>query len=154
VKREPQRCGSGFALVEIAIAIGIMAFALVAILSLLSVGLKAGRDATDDTVITTMATAVIGQLRATNRSVAQLTALNGTATNYYFDSSGGGWTTNDFGASNASSLYECKVEFTNSFSNTTASSNVILARLMFAWPVQAAPSNRSTKIIHATLTSY
>lgn len=144
----------GFALVEIAIAIGIMAFALVGILSLLSVGMKTGRESTDDTVIATMATAVISQLRATNPSSATLASL--ATTNFYFDGNGGGWTSaaGSFGASNAASHYECRVEFTNTFTNTTASTNVRMARLTFTYPLAAPATNRQSNIVHASLAPY
>jgi uncharacterized protein (TIGR02598 family) len=150
----------GFALAEIAIAIGITAFALVGIMSMLSIGMTSSRESTQDTVIATMATAVISQLRATNSSTTNFDSLTGSRS-FYFDANGGGWTTmgpgsssSAFGGSNASSIYQCQVDFLDSFAATTASTNVKMARLTFTWPVQAPLNKRSTNIIHATLTPY
>ncbi len=52
-----------FALVEIVIALGIAAFAITAILGLLSVGILSSKDSTEDTVIANMAGTVLNDMR-------------------------------------------------------------------------------------------
>jgi hypothetical protein len=52
-----------FALVEIVLALGVAAFALVAVMGLLSVGMGSSKNSTDDTVLVTMANGMIGDLR-------------------------------------------------------------------------------------------
>jgi Tfp pilus assembly protein PilV len=62
--RSPRSSASGFSLVEVSLAMGIVTFALVAILGLLSVGLDAGRASADDTAVAGMSRQVLTRLRA------------------------------------------------------------------------------------------
>ncbi len=140
----------GFALVEIVIAMGVVTFTLVAIIGMLSVGMKSSRESTEDTLIANMATAVLNNLRTTN-SYSNLTLP--ASNEVYFDSMGR-WDTNGsvFGASNSKSLYRCTYVLDNT-NATTGGTNLIMARLIFTWPVQAAKAP-NTNILHATLTPY
>jgi len=75
---------TGFSLVEVTLAIGIVGFALLAILGLIPVGLKSGRDSIDAT-----RTSLIAQ-NAINRMRAALSSNDPTYTQRYFgpDSAG------------------------------------------------------------------
>jgi type II secretory pathway pseudopilin PulG len=53
---------SAFAMVEIVLALGVAAFALVAILGLLSVGMGSSKESTNDTVLVTMANQLLSDL--------------------------------------------------------------------------------------------
>jgi type II secretory pathway pseudopilin PulG len=59
----PPRARSGFALVEIVVALAVTAFALSTIVALLSVAASSSKAATDDTLTATMALSVIDDLR-------------------------------------------------------------------------------------------
>ena len=54
---------SAFSLVEIALAVGIVAFALTAIMGLLASGMGSGKASTDDTIVATMTKAIVSDLR-------------------------------------------------------------------------------------------
>lgn len=55
---------AAFSLIEVVLALGIAAFTLTAILGLCSVGLSSNKASTDDTVLSAIATEVMGELRA------------------------------------------------------------------------------------------
>jgi len=84
--------GAAFSLVEVVVAIGIVTFALVSIISLISLGLQSSKDSTDDTNIALMTQTVITLLRTNGYVNVTGTAgvLSGTSSylTCYFDSSG------------------------------------------------------------------
>ncbi len=55
----------GFSLVEVVLALGVIAFAVIAIIGLLSMTLRAGREANEDTILPLMAGRVMDDLRST-----------------------------------------------------------------------------------------
>src|SRR5271155_1091560 len=61
-----RRATAGFSLVEVVLAIGIIAFALVSIISLMSLGLQSSKSSTDDTNIALMTQSVISLLRTSS----------------------------------------------------------------------------------------
>lgn len=68
--RFPRRGRSAFSLVEVTLALGIVAFALVAIFGLLSVGVNAARDSGDDMRIGFIMQDVAARVRAESSSLA------------------------------------------------------------------------------------
>lgn len=62
-KVKTARKTSAFALVEIVLALGVAAFALVAVMGLLSVAMGSSKDSTDDTVLVTMTNGLMSDLR-------------------------------------------------------------------------------------------
>src|SRR5687768_507949 len=59
----PATCSAGFTLVEIAIALGIIGFALVAIIGILPAGLQVQRDNKEDTIINQEGTYLVDAIR-------------------------------------------------------------------------------------------
>ena len=61
---EPRRV-SGFSLIEVTLAIGVIAFALLAILGLIPIGMRSGRESIDATRTAQIAQDVVNRIRAT-----------------------------------------------------------------------------------------
>jgi uncharacterized protein (TIGR02598 family) len=80
------RSKGGFSMVEVTLAIGIIAFGLLAIFALIPVGMSSGRDAMDATRTSLIAQDVSNRVRATI-STAQLFATT-TAFTFYYTSEG------------------------------------------------------------------
>src|SRR5258708_4379619 len=96
-RSNPGGKAAAFSLVEVTVAIGIVAFALVAILGLVSLSEQASKNATDETNLALMTQTVITLLRTSGISGSQSAYVSGTATlpagsanylTYYFDASG------------------------------------------------------------------
>ena len=83
-----ERRAAGFTLVEIALALGVVAFALTAILGLVPVALDAARDSREQVRAALISQLVFGDLRAgtfTNAPVTALLQTNGTQTRIPLD---------------------------------------------------------------------
>lgn len=75
------RKSAGFSLVEVTLAIGIIAFALLAIFALIPVGLNSSRDAIDDTTTSLIAQDIYNRIKsevATDQVPVAWTTANGT----------------------------------------------------------------------------
>jgi len=86
-----KRGSSAFSLVEVALALGIAAFCLIAIFGLMPVGVQTNRNATSQTSATNIVAAVMADLRATpktNNTSSQFAITFGTAKTLYFDGAG------------------------------------------------------------------
>lgn len=120
-----------FSLVEIVIALGLVSFAIVALLSLLSVGLKSSRQAEEDTRIAEMGGSVLARLSYQNPL-----PLGGT--NLFFDADG------KEVLSSSSAFYECAAAFRSptEIELPSVGSNVFLVTLTFSWPADLAASAR------------
>jgi uncharacterized protein (TIGR02598 family) len=59
---------SSFSLIEVTLALGVVSFALLALFGLLPVGLKENQNSTSQTAATSIATALIADLRATPKA--------------------------------------------------------------------------------------
>lgn len=131
----------GFSLVEVVMALGIAAFALVSMLGLFSVGIGAGKHSGEDTEISAMSLQVISRFRnITNNAIP-------ASTNLYFDYQGRYTNT----ANPLFAYYECKLT-TQSASATEISSDttsLLKAKMTFCWPSTAA-QRPNTNIVHAT----
>lgn len=139
----------GFSLVEVVLAMGILSFVILALMGLFSVGMTTDRRSTDATLVASMTSQVMGDLR-----LLQQKTPPDTRTNYQFDAYGqlcktGGTVTN--------ALYDCAVFFTND--RTEFGSNALSAFpelstnlqkiiLRFTWPA-GAPA--ATNTVYATL---
>lgn len=113
----------GFSLIEVVLAVGVAAFALVTIMGLLPVGLSTFRSSMNTAVGSQIAQRVFGDLQ-----VADFNGL--TSTNRYFDEQG-----NDLGiASNAPNcIYWVQVTVsTNSSYTGTTSTNLRTVQVMIA----------------------
>lgn len=124
-----------FSLAEVAIALGIIAFVLMALLGLLSVGLNAGKDSQLDTVQAALVHRLVSDLRT-----ADFDTL--TQTNLLFDYAGG---------TNSPALYfECDVVFFTPTDVDPAVANH-LRRVTIEIRHPYGVTNQSTNILHASL---
>lgn len=60
----PRRFSAGFSLIEVALALGIVAFALVAIIGLIPIGLNSNQSSSDQTAAAGLAAGIVADLRA------------------------------------------------------------------------------------------
>lgn len=82
---------AAFSLVEVALALGVAAFCLIAILGLMPVGVQTNRNATSQTAATNIMAAIVADLRTTPPAATtspQFAITFGTDTTLYFDASG------------------------------------------------------------------
>ena len=119
-----------FGLVEIAISLGVVSFALLALIGLTVVGLNSSREAHEDTVVASLARHAVSELSSLNYT--NLAALS--TTNFYY--------TYDGAVTNASAdsvYYACRVNFKTPA--TTAPQPMRQFTLEFSWPQKAANTN-------------
>jgi len=131
----------GFSLVEVVMAMGIVAFALVSMLGLFSVGIGAGKHSGEDTEMASMSMEVLGRFRNITSTVIP------AATNLYFDYQGRYTNT----ANPLNAYYECRLT-TQSAAATEISSDttsLVKAKMTFCWP-SSAINRPNTNIVHAT----
>lgn len=143
---------SGFTLIEIALTLGIIAFALVAIIGLIPVALQADRAAADDTALAAAANRVASDLYG--RGFAYLSATS-TAKPwpYYFDSEGIPM------PAATGALYECVIVQAGTANPPALAPSAVSPNLMdfevrFAWPVDAPANKRDTRSIPITMGKY
>jgi prepilin-type N-terminal cleavage/methylation domain-containing protein len=161
---QPQRC-RGFTLVEVALALGVVAFCLVAIFGLLPVGINSNRNSIEQAAANNIARAIVSDLRAT--PVASGTAAIVTSPVYGFEIPAAGQTgavpspqtvffaesanaTGLMGAppavtpkpapdtlSTSVSQYRVSLGFT---APPTGTRNATVVRLLVTWPALADPA--------------
>jgi uncharacterized protein (TIGR02598 family) len=146
IRRDRGSVRGGFSLIEVVIAIGVMAFAMTAMIALLSVGMTSSRDSTSDTTLGDMATFMLNNMRATN---AATNWVDGTTTTNYFDESGGYLTDSPTNA-----FYRCQSTLSRSAATNSNYGNQLWeVSLIFTWPPPFSSTNNSN-VVHATLTQY
>lgn len=74
--RRRSRAATGFTLIEVALALGVMAFCLVALLALLPIGLKLNQTSIENTAITSATAAIMADLFATPLTASQSPRFN------------------------------------------------------------------------------
>ncbi len=137
-----------FTLVEVALALAITSFGIVAVLGLLPGGLTAARNAADSTITATIVQDMFSTLRQQSFTNTTLWGMNyslanaGSATASYFDQAG-----NQTNASGPSSYYQITV------TNLRVSTSMTMVKAMVVWPAQSAtPMN--TNIYTTTIANY
>ncbi len=132
---------------EVVIALGVISFAIIGILSILTTALHEGREASDDTMLVAMVNRMITELRATPFSELS-NGNNGYYKVYYFDSDGLPVSSKD------TALYGCTVVLAAPDAETkkVTGDNYKLVQLQFASPVQAA--NPPKRILNATVSNF
>ena len=138
-----------FSLVEVVMALGVISFALVGMLGLLSVGFTAAKKSTNATNVAAIASQVASTIRndttITTAALSAMAAPGGTPKNYYFDYSGMMQT-----AQNTDSRYLCEV-WTKTVSAVTSLSGYTVLVMTVSSPVSALPANRTKEVVHATV---
>lgn len=140
---------SGFSLIEVTFAMGVVVFCLVAIMGLLTVGLTSNQAAISQSAANTIFSAVISDLRATpvttttptseqpatspqfGISIPANTVTTATATTLYFTSDGQGSPT-----PGAQYVYLLTITF---LPNGTSPRTATFADLTITWPAAAVP---------------
>jgi len=86
-QQRSRKNSAGFTLVEIVIALGIVSFAVVALVGLMAVSMTSGRDAAVDTAIASMARQVSVELRAKKFDTLKdlKKSIDSNDLNYFFD---------------------------------------------------------------------
>jgi uncharacterized protein (TIGR02598 family) len=128
---------NAFSLVEVTMALGILSFALLAIIGLLNVGLGASRTAQIETMQSTIVRSILASVRTNNPG-----GFTGDTHWYAFD----GTETNESAA-----FFQCVVS-TNTPPLSISSGDMAAVMVRFQYPVSAPPTNRQEKIIHASFT--
>jgi uncharacterized protein (TIGR02598 family) len=117
-KQRDQHCIFAFSLIEVVLAMGIAATALVALFGLLPTGLKTFRNTVNTAVGSQIAERAFNDIQVANWSDVQ-------SANRYFDEQGNELTNS--GSSNAPNcLYWVLVNITNSLSGTVATSTTLM----------------------------
>lgn len=143
--RSPVRRPSqvGLSLIEVTIAFGIFAFAIVAILGLLTTSLHSDQGAANDTTLARIAETTMTRLRSQGFTVVHTnTAYDATdtGTDFYYDFAG-----SPQDQPTADSHYGCVVTRT-----ATASTNLDYLKLEFRWPVFAPTHRQESRMLNAS----
>jgi Tfp pilus assembly protein PilV len=150
--RTPERVAVGFSLVEVVVALGIITFCVIAILSLFSLGLRNARESEGEIRAANLALSIVGRMRAAPRE--DLTSqgflfgplTNGGGTLFSVSSSapwylrGDGLRATNANAAMASNGYAVSAEGTFDATNKIATVSFTLW-----WPPVAALTNASGK---------
>jgi len=165
----PRRAPSlAFSLIELMIAIAVLAFSVSVIMTLLPIALHSLKDSSNTTVVAAMADSTFSSLKSQNFYTPATTAYlastmdvspgghpAATTTTIYFDGSGtrllnaGADLTSTTQALAAGGVYQCTVTETgdyatlgstgsNGYSTTSDAINQLNVKLAFVWPLQAA----------------
>jgi uncharacterized protein (TIGR02598 family) len=126
-----------FSLIEVVLAIGILAFAITAMMGLLTVAMQSDKASSSDTAIAAMSRQVFNSLKA--MPYASLP----TGTNYYFDADG-----TECAPSGA--LYECAVTLKDD--PNLAAGNAKQVKMTIKWPYGATFG--TTNILQAGIANY
>lgn len=142
--RQPELRKLGFSLIEVVIAIGIVSFAMMAILGLFSVGLQSNRESAEDTTLALMSQ----QMNAWSRS-QPFTNLTASNTVFFFNAGGElTRTANGDPATTAGidSHYSCTI----SPQTNSVSTNLIYLQSRYEWPLSAPSTGRQQRVIVAS----
>jgi uncharacterized protein (TIGR02598 family) len=127
-------------LVEVVIALGILVFAIVPVIGLLSISMKIGRESQSETAISLASRQVLGQLRMQTNFALVAPA---TTTNYFT------WDGTLQSAQGSETVFLCNV-VTEIRASNPHFANVTMT---FRWPAQSTnPAN--VQIIQASLADY
>lgn len=142
---------AAFSLVEVAIAIGIVSFALLALVGLMSTGLQGSRESDEDTKLALCVESVQGSLQlegfgkvATNASYV----AGNSQPSFLFDSSGSlqvDASGNLLKTANADSRYGAVVK--RLAPTPQAGSHLVMLQVKFVWPLSASASNRQQRVV-------
>jgi uncharacterized protein (TIGR02598 family) len=125
-----RRPSCGFSLVEVVLALGVIAFAIIAIIGLLSMTLRSGREANEDTLLPLMAGRIVDALRATKFQELTNSTNYPDGTRIYFDSQGLP------SAEPSAQVYQCEIRWSAGPPSPGEDLSATLKRavLTFTWP--------------------
>ncbi len=146
--RIPRPCASsgpdrlapaGFGLVEVAISLGIVGFAILSLLGLMAAGLEAGKSSQEDTAVASIAKSVLSDVRTNDFS-----SLQTLKTNVYFRFDGAPCSGPDDGAYYAGTIESLPHAIDPGLNMPWMASNAVRLRMVFSWPCNAAKPNEQT----------
>jgi len=155
---------SAFSLVEITLALGIVAFALLAIFGLLPVAIDSSRESAKDATFSAITERVVGDLRSRGYdwlTNASATPAPNTVWPYAFDSDGRPVATNS-----PNRAFQCDVVqgvnvnpnslaiTTNALPNTVAGAPRIEFYLQFRYPYNATQANQDVRTVPMIIADY
>ena len=126
-----------FSLTEIVIALGILSFALVAIIGLLNVGLRSSNDAHVDTIKAATVRSILSSVRTNQQA-----SYSGETRWYKFDGSTNGGATDAY--------FECVIA-TNAPPSAISAQRMVGLRVEFRYPLSAPAQFRTTNVLHASI---
>jgi uncharacterized protein (TIGR02598 family) len=141
---------AAFTLVEIALALAVVSFALIALLGLVSVSLQSSRDANHDTEIALASEYALSSL--TTNSFASLATMAPTTT--FFDFQGAPTTQT---STTAPAVFNCIVQPSANlapFVWANGNPNLVAVKLTFTWPGQTNTTGNNAKIIWTSISAY
>lgn len=155
---------AGFSLVEVVLAIGVFATAIIAIIGLLPIVMTSDKGAITDTALAQMTTTATTILRNQGfAAVSTNSAYGDTTPDMYFNIDGN-ISLNSNGVPNTSpqkdSLYSCTVicispsVTTGTSASTVATKNMVYLQIQFQWPVMAPSGHQSLRIVNTSLANY
>jgi uncharacterized protein (TIGR02598 family) len=133
-RRPYHRCNSraaAFSLVELVLALGVMAFCLYAVFGLMPVGMQTNRNATSQTAATNIIAAIVADLRTTSAAATtspQFAITFGTDKRLYLDASGQAST-----SLSPDSRYQLNIKW------NSAPTGLHYADLKVTWPAPVDP---------------
>ena len=137
---------AGFSLVEVTLALGIAAFALMAVFALLPIGFATSRDAGEQTRATNVFAAVAGDLRATAGSATTSPTFGiaippntGSSTVTLFFTATGEYSS----SLDSNSRYRATIAFAP---NPAGANGATFANVSLSWPAAAGAENASGTI--------
>jgi uncharacterized protein (TIGR02598 family) len=158
----------GFSLVEIVLAMGVISFAMVGILGLLSVSYNSRKASMDESLIAAMSRQIVASLQQQRFSGNSLftgiqnNSQSSTILTVFFDSNGTRLQNSngqDLTAASAQTLYQCEVAaqwVSNGLGPSpkvaASTASLLDLKLTFTWPVGV--KKPSTYIIHTNLAKY
>lgn len=150
------RAERGFSMIEIALALAVIGIAMVSILGLLSIGLNAARDSTDDNVAAQIVQAIIADrqstpfgsstppITATSFNIPALSAFPVTYT-LFFPKSGG---KPDLTSQPGKSYFEVNIQRHSMYSPDF--DNLAVLDIRVSWPASAANMNNRMTYFYTT----
>ncbi len=145
-----------FTLVEVVMALAIFSFAIIALVGLMSAGLRNGRESGADLALGLMTQTVASTLHGDSFGPVQLDPRFGNDSPDFFFDSDGKLIVDGSGvpasSPSAQGLYACTVKRSAPANlNTT---NTVLLRMEFSWPLTAPEANRQKKAILTSLANH
>ncbi len=140
-----------FTLVEIALALAVISFALLALLGLISVSLQASKNANHDTQIALASEYALSLLT----SQPYATLAGASATTNYFDYQGAPTTQSSV---TDPAVFNCIIQTSTTnmapFSWANGNTNLIAVELTFTWPGQTNTTGNNAKTIWTSISAY
>lgn len=146
-----------FSLVEVVLALGIFAFAIIALFGLISASLQSSRESASDLSLGLMTQTVSSVLKMEGFASAATNAAYGTNTSdiFFFNSDGelargaGG---KPVSAAQTNSFFTCAVTRVQPAGLSTT--NALAFRVVFSWPHNAPRAQRQTRTVLTSLANY